>query len=333
MQIYNKKQELADWIRRRLGAPILKAVPLAPVQLDDIIDEAVMYGGEHMGGIGNEEQMAIIWTKDDTEINETNLLQSNDDRSIKNSDIKNNPTSMSINTSAGAIIRYKQEYQLPRSVIALSDFLSSGGSSKGYGNVNAGASNDDQSLLDTSAWQSAFGNFGLGGVGGLGGGMGTATTTGLFVPGGTPGFDAFGTRGGMRGAGGGVDLVSYMMSMQYLEMVKQMFTVKMRMEFLDQQRRIRFSPAPPRDGFLVVGVWARVGEEWMYENLWVRKYACALAKKQIAYNGKLYAGATFPGGVSIDWDFYLSESKEEIAALDEELVNGKYSLPPSFYKG
>ena len=39
MQIYNRKQELADWIRRRLGVPILKAVPLAPVQLDDIIDE------------------------------------------------------------------------------------------------------------------------------------------------------------------------------------------------------------------------------------------------------------------------------------------------------
>lgn len=333
MQIYNRKQELADWIRRRLGAPILKAVPIAPIQLDDIIDEAIAYGGEHMGGIGNEEQMAIIWTKCDSEINNGNLLQDSDGRLVKNGDFKNNPTSMTINTSAGAIMRYKQEYQLPRSVIALSDFLSSGGSSKNYGNENAGATNDDQSLLDVSAWQSAFGNFGLGGVGGLGGGMGTATTTGLFVPGGTPGFDAFGTRGGQRGAGGGVDLVSYMMSMQYLEMVKQMFTVKMRMQFLDQERKVRFSPAPPRDGFIVVGVWARVGEEWMYENMWVRRYACALAKKQVAYNGKLYANATFPGGVTIDWDFYLSESEKEIEKLEEELVSGKYSYPPDFFVG
>lgn len=333
MQIYNRKQELADWIRRRLGAPILKAVPLAPVQLDDVIDEAVLYGGEFMNGIGNEEQMAIIWTKSDDEINTTNLLQNQDDRLVKNGDFKNNPTSMTINSSAGAIMRYKQEYQLPRSVIALSDFLSSGGSSKNYGNVNAGASNDDQSMLDVSAWQSAFGNFGLGGVGGLGGGMGTATTTGLFVPGGTPGFDAFGTRGGMRGAGGGVDLISYMMSLQYLEMVKQMFTVKMRMQFLDQERKVRFSPAPPRDGFIVVGVVARVGEIWMYENMWVRRYALALAKKQIAYNGKLYAGATFPGGVTIDWDFYLSEAKEELEQLEEQLREGNYSLPPDFFVG
>jgi hypothetical protein len=333
MQIYNKKQELADWIRRRLGAPILRAIPLAPEQLDDVIDEAVLYGGEFMGGIGNEEQLAIIWTKGDCEINTTNLLQDKDNRLIKNSDTKNNPTSMSINTSAGAIMRYKQEYQLPRNVIALSDFLSSGGSSKNYGNVNAGASNDDQSLLDTSAWQSAFGNFGLGGIGGLGGGMGTATTTGLFVPGGTPGFDAFGTRGGVRGAGGGVDLVSYMMSLQYLEMVKQMFTVKMRMQFLDQERKIRFSPAPPRDGFIVVGVWARVSEEWMYENMWVKRYACALAKKQIAYNGKLYKDAVFPGGVSIDWDFYLSEAKEEIKDLEEQIRDNTFNTPIDFFVG
>jgi hypothetical protein len=333
MQIYNKKQELADWIRRRLGAPILRAIPLAPEQLDDVIDEAVLYGGEFMGGIGNEEQMAIIWTKGDCEIENTNLLQDKDTRLIKNSDIRNNPTSMSINTSAGAIMRYKQEYQLPRSVIALSDFLSSGGSSKNYGNVNAGASNDDQSLLDTSAWQSAFGNFGLGGVGGLGGGMGTATTTGLFVPGGTPGFDAFGTRGGVRGAGGGVDLVSYMMSLQYLEMVKQMFTVKMRMQFLEQERKVRFSPAPPRDGFIVIGVWARVSEEWMYEHMWVRRYACALAKKQIAYNGKLYKDAVFPGGVTIDWDFYLAEAKEEIKDLEEQIRDNSFNTPTDFFVG
>jgi hypothetical protein len=333
MQIYNRKQELADWIRRRLGAPILKAVPLAPVQLDDIIDEAILYGGEHMGGIGNEDQLAIVWTKSEDEIACTNLLQTEDGRMVKNGDFRNNPTSMTINTSAGAIARYKQEYQLPRSVIALSDVLNAGGSSRSYGDVNSGASNDDQSLLDVSAWQSAFGNFGLGGVGGLGGGMGTATTTGLFVPGGTPGFDAFGTRGGVRGAGGGVDLVSYYMSMQYLEMVKQMFTVKIRTQFLDQERKVRFSPAPPRDGFIVIGVVARVGEEWLYENMWIRRYAAALAKKQVAYNGKLYANATFPGGVSIDWDFYLSESKEEMEKLEEEIVNGKYSYPPDFFVG
>lgn len=333
MQIYNRKQELADWIRRRLGAPILKAVPLAPVQLDDIIDEAILYAGEHMGGVGNEEQLAIIWTKTDDEINCMNLLQNEDSRMIKNGDVANNPTSMTLNTSAGAIIRYKQEYQLPRNVIALSDIMNAGGASKNYGNVNAGASNDDQSLLDVSAWQSAFGNFGVGGVGGLGGGMSTATTTGLFVPGGTPGFDAFGTRGGVRGTGGGVDLVSYYMSMQYLEMIKQLFTVKMRTQFLDQERKVRFSPAPPRNGFIVIGVWARVGEEWLYEHMWVRRYAAALAKKQVAYNGKLYANATFPGGVTIDWDFYLSESKEEIEKLEQELLDGKYGYPPNFYMG
>jgi hypothetical protein len=333
MNIYNRKQELADWIRRKLGAPILKAVPLAVVQLDDCIDEAILYGGEFMGGIGNEEQLAVVWTKPELEITNGNLMQTSDTRLVKNGDFAHNPTSMTLNTSAGAIIRYKQEYQLPRNVIAVSDVMNAGGSSRNYGNVNAGTSNDDQSLLDVSAWQSAFGNFGLGGVGGLGGGMGTATTTGLFVPGGTPGFDAFGTRGGQRGAGGGVDLVSYYMSMQYLEMVKQNFTVKLRMQFLDAERKVRFSPAPPRDGFVIIGVVARVSEEWLFENIWIRRYALALCKKQIAYNGQLYKDFKMPGGGSFNFDFYLDQAEKEIEKLEKDLEDGKHSYPPIFFLG
>lgn len=332
MKIYDKKRELADWIKRRLGAPILKAVPLAPEQLDDCIDFAVEYAGEHMGGVGNKEEIAIIFTKPNDD--SASLLPTTDQRYIKNHDYVNNPTGMTTNVSGGrgAILTYKQEYQLPRSVIAVSNVLNAGGSH--YGALNSGASDDDQSILSVASLNSAFGGLGLGGIGGIGGGSTTmSTASGLFVPSTAPGFGSFGTRGGSRSAGGGIDLISFFLGMQYLEIVHQMFTVKLRMEFSPQERKVRFSPSPPAHGFVAFGVWNRVVEEAMYENIWVKQYALAKAMKQIAFNGKLYDSAAFPGGVKLNFDFYNTEADKEIEKLEKEIMDNKYNFPPDFYVG
>jgi len=333
MQIYDKKRELADWIRRRLGAPILKAVPLAPEQLDDCIDFAVEYANEFMGSVGNKEELAVVFTKPDDD-DDASLLPTTDKRYIKNHDYTNNPTGMTVNVSGGrgAILTYKQEYQLPRNVLALSSVINGGGS--GFGAVNSGASDDDQSILSVASLNSAFGGLGLGGIGGIGGGTTSmATASGLFVPATAPGFGSFGTRGGARSAGGGIDLVSFTLGMQYLQMVHQMFTVKLRMEFLAQERKVRFSPGPPENGFVIFGVWSRVEAEWMYENLWVKEYALAKAMKQIAFNGKLYGGAAFPGGVKLDFDFYNTEGDKEIERLQKDIELNKFGEPPGFFVG
>lgn len=330
MKIYDKKRELADWIRRRLGAPILKAVPLAAEQLDDCIDFAVEYAGEHMGGVGNKEEIAIIFTK--PEDTSESLLPTTDQRYIKNHDYTNNPTGMTVNVSGGrgAILTYKQEYQLPRSVLAVSDVLNAGGS--GFGALNSGATDDDQSILSVASLNSAFGGLGLGGLGGIGGGTTSmATASGLFVPSTAPGFNSFGSRGGIKSAGGGIDLISFFLGMQYLEMVHQMFTVKLRMEFSPQERKVRFSPSPPSFGFIAFSVWNRITEEWMYENIWVKQYALAKAMKQIAFNGKLYEGAAFPGGVKLNFDFYNTEADKEIEKLEKEIMDNKYGAPPQSF--
>jgi hypothetical protein len=327
VQIYDGKREIADWIRRRLGAPILKAVPLAPEQLDDAIDYAVEYANQFMGGVGNQEDLAIVFTKpyDDCE----SLLPEEDERLIKNHDYVHNPTGMTVNVSGGrgGVLRYRQEYQLPRNVLAVSDVLNGGGS--GFGALNAGASDDDQSILSVASLNSAFGGLGLGGIGGISGGTTSmATASGLFVPATAPGFGAFGTRGGFRAAGGGIDLISFTLGMQYLEMVHQMFTVKLRLQFLTQERKVRFSPAPPANGFVVFGVWTRVVPRWMYENQWVKDYALARAMKDIAFNGKLYDGAGFPGGVKLNFDFYNEEADKAITKLEKDILDNKWGEPP-----
>ena len=326
MQIYTGKRELADWIKRRLGAPVLKAVPLSPEQLDDCIDYSVEYANQFMGKVGNKEDIAIVFTKptDDS----ASLLPTTDQRLIKNHDYDNNPTGMTTNVSGGrgAVLRYKQEYQLPRDVLALSDVLNAGGS--GFGAVNSGASDDDQSILNVASLNSAFGGLGLGGIGGMGGGgTSMSTASGLFVPATAPGFGAFGSRGGARAAGGGIDLVSFFLGMQYLQMVKQMFTVKLRTEFITQERKVRFSPAPPTNGFVAFGVWTRVVPEFMYENQWVKDYALAQAMKQVAMNISLYDGAAFPGGVKFNASFYNDEGDKRIEKLEKAIDDNRWGDP------
>lgn len=332
MQIYNEKRELTDWIRRKLGAPILKAVPISPEQIDDCIDYSVQYAGEFMGGVGNKEELAIVFTKpcDPDE----DLLPETDNRLIKNSDYKHNPTGTSLDISGGigGLLIYKQEYQLPRNVVSVGDVLNAGGNN--FGALNAGAADDDQSILSVASLNSSFGGLGLGGIGGIGGGATSmATASGLFVPSTAPGFGAFGTRGGQRAAGGGIDLISFTLGMQYLEMVHQMFTVKLRMTFSSADRTVRFSPAPPTSGFVCFSVYARVADKWLYENLWVRQYALAKCMKQIAFNGQLYSGASFPGGVKLNFDFYNTEADKEIEKLEKEIESNKYGEPPEFFVG
>lgn len=143
----------------------------------------------------------------------------------------------------------------------------------------------------------------------------------------------YGSRGGTRtGTGTGIDIVSYEIAMEYLAMWKQRYMIKMRAQFMEQTRKVRFSPMP-KGGHLVLGVWARVADEWLYEHYWVRRYALALAKEQIATNLKLYKNIALPGGTSLNVEDYQSESKEEKEALFDELSNFKWSYPPRFFMG
>jgi len=59
MRPYRKKRELANWIRRRLGAPIVDQL-IDTTQIDDLIDQATDYFGEHASGIGNEDSVMLI---------------------------------------------------------------------------------------------------------------------------------------------------------------------------------------------------------------------------------------------------------------------------------
>lgn len=303
MKIYNKKTELADWVRRRLGAPLID-VPLDATQLDDVIDDAVLYYGEFGGAIGNEEQYVLINVCEDRDHDNNGSIPSLEEGNCDEYDAA---------TVAGSgYKKYQAEYQLPRNVLAIMQEFPSGSS----------AYSQDAQLLQYGAAAA-----GVGAVGALGG-YGSA-----YYLGGA----SFGTRGGTRGSAGayGIDLVGFEIGMQYLEMWRQRYTIKLRAQFLEQTRKVRFSPMPhgaPR-GQILLGVWARVADEWLYENNWVKRYTLALAKLQVAANMKLYGNMAFPGGVTLNYEVFATEGKEEKERLEEELTELKYGYPPDFIVG
>lgn len=321
MQIYQRKQELADWIRRRLGAPILNLNLLHSTQLDDAIDEAVLYFGEHAGGIGHEQNYAFILTQP---CEDYGNLFDNDQNTPENLGLE---CTWTPEMSANRIVRYRHEYQLPRSVVAIGDDLSNTIGVGGFGSAEA-------DIMRYQAWQGALPGVGgaVGGVAGVGG-VGGA----VFIGNTTPGYGSFGNFGnaGMsqRHGGLGIDIVTYEIGLQYLEMFRQRYTIKMNAQFMEAQRKVRFSPPPKSDGVIILQVWTRVPEQWLFENLWVRRYALGLTKIQIGWNTKKYDGLAFPGGVKVNGDVYLEEGKADIERLEEEINKGKYSFPPDFFFG
>jgi hypothetical protein len=298
------KAELAHWIRRRLGAPLVDAM-IESSQMEDCIDFACDWFSEHAGGVGHEEQIILIRTRTAEENNE----------------LRSSVSSTTDTTApSGNTMIWASEYQLPKCVFALSHVLE----------ADRRMTGNREPIERALNYADQFGmTAGLAGGNSMGGAMG------FFYPGATSISSGYGSPGGQgtRPAGGGIDLVSYEIGMQYMEMIRQQYTVKINAQFLEQKRTVRFSPAPSARGLLALAVWSRVYDEYLYDNLWVKQYALALAKKQIGYNTKKYTGITFPGGGSIDGDFYLSEGKEEIQKLEEEIANNMYNYPPGFFVG
>jgi hypothetical protein len=70
----------------------------------------------------------------------------------------------------------------------------------------------------------------------------------------------------------------------------------------------------------------------VWNDMWLKRYATALIKKQWATNIKKFSGIALPGGVTLDGDKLYAEATEEIHALEDQMQTN-YSLPPDFMLG
>ena len=66
----------------------------------------------------------------------------------------------------------------------------------------------------------------------------------------------------------------------------------------------------------------------VYNDMFLKKYAAALIKRQWGENLKKFEGVQLPGGVTLNGKTIYDEAVEEITKIEEEM-NLKYELPPT----
>lgn len=70
----------------------------------------------------------------------------------------------------------------------------------------------------------------------------------------------------------------------------------------------------------------------VWNDMWLKRYATALIKKQWATNIKKFSGLQLPGGVTLDGDKLYQEAHDEIDDLEQQMQTN-YSVPPDFFVG
>lgn len=73
--------------------------------------------------------------------------------------------------------------------------------------------------------------------------------------------------------------------------------------------------------------WADV-----WNDIWLKRYATALIKKQWATNIKKFSGIALPGGVTLDGDKLYQEAHDEIEDLEQQ-IQTTFSLPADWMMG
>lgn len=401
---YRRKRELADWIRRKLGAPVV-SVAIDSTQIDDAIDQACDLFAEHAGGIGNKDSILLIspellyydgtgkvsqpgptkgkWrsplpkylsglsveqlnalTPDDlaelsrqcatvSSTGTTGTTGTNNNSSCYTTPKTSATTTIDPNccpedvdgpgpgfcgdniqdphcftdsvigdpTAIGPFwtegdtsgkpskngYLFKTVYDVPTDIIAVGGRLD-------LGMFGIAGANEDSALFSPlGMMMQGGGSWGM---------MNSSTTTD--------------NRWGFwMGSGSGfVDVVGWQLGMQYLEMFRQMFTVKMNVQFIETENKIIISPPPTNRGVIAIACTRRVAEESLYKHQWVREYAYALAMVQVGMNSGRYNNLTMPGGSSINFEMYLNRGDALRDRLEKQLWDeGQYKLPCDFFIG
>lgn len=392
MRPYKKKRELANWIKRQLGEPLIQ-IPLDPTQIDDAIDKAVDYFAEHAGGIGNVDSIVAItpqlvfydgtgnmnqpgptkgrWRKnitpgtsgtsgvgtsgtsgvsgcalpdsalglkfggpDGNPLTDYPVLDQNGDPcrgetlpgpgwfgdGIQNTHcfIETQPSDPDAvgpfwvegDTPCKPMYQgyiWKSIYDVPSDIIAIHENLAF----FGIGSSN-GALNEDNALF--SPYSMMF----------QGGGNWGQMNSGSYVD----------NRWGFwQGGGtGSVDIVSWQMGMQTLEMYRQMFTVHMTAQLLEMEHKVRILNKISGNGVISFACTRKVAEEHLYNHQAVKELALAHAMITLGYATSKYGNITMPGGGTINGAMYL-ERGDALRTKMEEQIYDRYSLPGDFYMG
>ena len=135
------------------------------------------------------------------------------------------------------------------------------------------------------------------------------------------------------------DLTYYSMVKSHMNLLENIFVSDRQIRFNRKTNRLYIDTDMDRTfnvgDYVIVEAMALVdGADYaeVYDDMFLKKYATALIKRQWGENMKKFGGIQLPGGVTLNGDQIFQEAVAEINAVEEEMQL-KYELPPSFMVG
>jgi hypothetical protein len=87
--------------------------------------------------------------------------------------------------------------------------------------------------------------------------------------------------------------------------------------------------------FIIVECWRILNPDEftnVYNDMFLKRYATALIKKQWGNNMKKFAGVQLPGGVTLNGEIVYQEAVEEIRQIETE-IQSRFELPVDMFVG
>jgi hypothetical protein len=109
------------------------------------------------------------------------------------------------------------------------------------------------------------------------------------------------------------------------------FNRKMNRVYIDTDWDLTFNPGD----YVVLESYSIVDPtefSEVYDDMFLKKYATALIKRQWGENMKKFGGILLPGGVTLNGDKIYEEAIVEIEKIEQDMQL-KYELPPTFMIG
>ena len=137
----------------------------------------------------------------------------------------------------------------------------------------------------------------------------------------------------------GSSLIQWEMTQQNFSLVEQLFSIAPTMMFNRKQNRV-YLEADWNEKFsvndiLVVEAYRALNPSTfpeVWNDMFLKKYATALIKRQWGENLKKFQGVVLPGGITLDGKSIYDEAVEEIAKIEEQM-SLSYELPADGYVG
>ena len=134
-------------------------------------------------------------------------------------------------------------------------------------------------------------------------------------------------------------VINYSMLHQHLDLIDPLMTGEIPIRFNQHQNRLyldmEWESTIPSGQYIIIECYRKIDPTThtdVYNDIFLKKYATALIKKQWGANLIKFSGVAMLGGVQMNGETIYTQADEEIKLLEEQLLNG-YGLPADMMIG